>query len=195
MHSPFPSLIFFPSHPANTGVPSLWELKTRWTNWQIDGWVSGCPGLPLRVSIGLVLYWSDYHSLFNPHSCLISPNLLLQSLKDSVKAGPMPCYKRKVKKKSSHLVVSNSLGPVDCSLPGSSAHGILQARILEWVANSFSRGSSQPRDRTEVSCLTGRHFALWATREGRSYFATKKKLFIESGRYHREHDFPVSHDL
>ena len=38
--------------------------------------------------------------------------------------------------------------PVDCSLPGSSIHGILQARILEWVAISFSRGSSQPRDRT-----------------------------------------------
>ena len=38
--------------------------------------------------------------------------------------------------------------PMDCSLPGSSVHGILQARILEWGAISFSRGSSQPRDRT-----------------------------------------------
>ena len=45
--------------------------------------------------------------------------------------------------------------PVDCSPPGSSVHGILQARTLEWVAISFSRGSSQPRDRTCVSC-TGR---------------------------------------
>ena len=42
-------------------------------------------------------------------------------------------------------------GPVDCSLPGSSVHGILQARILEWVAASFSRGSSQLRDGTQVS--------------------------------------------
>ena len=41
--------------------------------------------------------------------------------------------------------------PVDCSPPGSSVHGILQARILEWVAISFSRGSSRPRDRTQVS--------------------------------------------
>ena len=40
---------------------------------------------------------------------------------------------------------------LDCSLPGSSVHGILQARILEWVAIPFSRGSSQPRDQTEVS--------------------------------------------
>ena len=43
--------------------------------------------------------------------------------------------------------------PVDCSLPGSSVHGILQARILEWVAISFSRGSSQPRDQAWVSCI------------------------------------------
>ena len=55
--------------------------------------------------------------------------------------------------------------PVDYSLPGSSAHGILQARILEWVAISFSRGSSQPRDRTQVSCIAGRCFILWATRK------------------------------
>ena len=43
----------------------------------------------------------------------------------------------------SHLTVCN---PMDCSLPGSSVHGILQARVLEWVAFSFCRGSSQPRD-------------------------------------------------
>ena len=52
---------------------------------------------------------------------------------------------------------------MDCSPPGSSVHGILQARILEWVAISFSRGSSQSRDRTRVSCIAGRRFILWAT--------------------------------
>ena len=50
--------------------------------------------------------------------------------------------------------------PVDCSPPGSSVHEILQARILEWVAISFSRGSFQPRDRTQVSRIAGRHFNL-----------------------------------
>ena len=47
---------------------------------------------------------------------------------------------------------------MDCSPPGSSVHGILQGRILEWAAMSFSRGSSPPRDRTRVSCVscTGR---------------------------------------
>ena len=57
--------------------------------------------------------------------------------------------------------------PMDCSLPGSSVHGILQARILEWVTISFSRGSSWPRDRTRVSRIGGRRFNLWATREAR----------------------------
>ena len=50
--------------------------------------------------------------------------------------------------------------PTDCSLPGSSVHGIFQARILERVAISFSRGSSPPRDRTQVSCMVDRHFTI-----------------------------------
>ena len=55
--------------------------------------------------------------------------------------------------------------PMDCTLPGFSIHGILQARILEWVAISFSRGSSPPRDRTWVSRIAGRCFTVWAARE------------------------------
>ena len=58
--------------------------------------------------------------------------------------------------------------PVDCNLLGFSVHGILQARILEWIAISFSRGSSQPRDRTWISRIGGRHFNLWATGEALS---------------------------
>ena len=50
--------------------------------------------------------------------------------------------------------------PTDCSLQGSSVHGILQARVLEWVAISFSRGASQPRDQTQVSCIVGRRFTV-----------------------------------
>ena len=53
--------------------------------------------------------------------------------------------------------------PMDCSLPGSSIHGIFQARVLEWVAMSFSRGSSQPRDWIWVSRIAGRCFTVWAT--------------------------------
>ena len=54
--------------------------------------------------------------------------------------------------------------PMDCSPPGSSIHGIFEARILEWVAISFSRGSSQTGDRTWVSRIAGRCFTIWATR-------------------------------
>ena len=57
-----------------------------------------------------------------------------------------------------HSVVSDSAIP-----PGSSGHGI--SRILEWVSIPFSRGSSRPRDWTQVSCLAGKSFTIWATRE------------------------------
>ena len=54
---------------------------------------------------------------------------------------------------------------MDCSLPGSSVHGLLQARILEWAAIPFSRGFSQPRDRIQISCIAGGFFTIRATRE------------------------------
>ena len=55
--------------------------------------------------------------------------------------------------------------PTDSSPTGSSVHRISQARILEWVAISFSRGSSWPKNWTWVSCIAGRFFTIWATRE------------------------------
>ena len=51
------------------------------------------------------------------------------------------------------------------TLPGSSVHGIFQARVQEWVAIFFSGGSSWPRDRTQASCIASRYFTDWATRE------------------------------
>ena len=50
--------------------------------------------------------------------------------------------------------------PMDCSPPGSSVHGIFQAIVLEWIAISFSRVSSQPRDQTQVSCIVDRCFTI-----------------------------------
>ena len=63
--------------------------------------------------------------------------------------------------------------PMDCSLPSSSVHGILQARILEWVVIPFSRGSSWPRDWTWVFHIISRFFTIWATR-GAIYPINKK---------------------
>ena len=92
---------------------------------------------------------------------------------------------------------------VDCSLPGSSVHGILQARILEWVAISSSRGSSQPRDWTLISCVTGRCFNLWATCESlyctlvtyniilQLYFNLKKKEFFSGKSFFFPSNFSI----
>ena len=72
------------------------------------------------------------------------------------------------KKKVKALVAQSCLilcDPMDCSPPGFSVHGILRARILEWVAIYFLRESSWSRDQTQVSCVVGRFFTIWATRE------------------------------
>ena len=66
--------------------------------------------------------------------------------------------------------------PTDCSPPDSSVCGTFQARILQWVAMPFSRGSSQPRDRTRVSHIAGRFLTLWATRQ--TTFLTLAKHFL-----------------
>ena len=67
--------------------------------------------------------------------------------------------------------------PMDCSLPGSSVHGIFQARVLEWVAIYFSRGSSQPRDLTWVSHIVGRCFYCLSY-EGSTYFMVTEYICI-----------------
>ena len=83
-----------------------------------------------------------------------------------VEAGRL-IWKQIVCVSDSAVSYSYSHEPPDCSPPGSSVHGILQAKILEWVSISFSRGSSRPRHQTSVSCIAGRFFTIWATREGR----------------------------
>ena len=67
--------------------------------------------------------------------------------------------------------------PMDGSLPGSAVHGIIQARIREWAAISFSRGSSQPRDQTWVSCIADRSFIVWATREFMMFNTNKMSTY------------------
>ena len=64
-----------------------------------------------------------------------------------------------------------------CNLMHYTVHGILQARILESVPFLFSRGSSQPRDRTQISCIGGRFFTSWATREVQGYGVGSLSLF------------------
>jgi len=72
--------------------------------------------------------------------------------------------------------------PMDFSLPGSSVHGIFQVRVLEWVAISFFRGYSRPRDQTQVSRIVGRCFTVWAT-YFENDFTTKWNLQIQCDPY------------
>ena len=65
-----------------------------------------------------------------------------------------------------------------CNLMDYTVYGILQARILEWVAILFSRGSSQPRDRTQVSRIAGRFFTSWATGEAQIYWSGYPLSFL-----------------
>ena len=78
--------------------------------------------------------------------------------------------------------------PMDCSPPGSSVHGILQARILEWAAISFTRGSSWPKDRTQVCYTAGRFFTIWAFRE---FYL--EKLNAEGNTNHKPSIWAPSH--
>ena len=87
------------------------------------------------------------------------------------------------------LVVSDSCDPMDCSPPGSSVHGIYQAGILEWVIISFSRGSSWPRDRTQVSHIADRFFSVWASREALLW----RYFSIFTGLCNYQHDLNLKH--
>ena len=72
--------------------------------------------------------------------------------------------------------------PMDCNLQRSSIHGIFQAKVLEWVAISFSRGSSQPRDQTWASHIVGRCFMIWATKRRRAETKRKKEFNLLQGK-------------
>ena len=78
---------------------------------------------------------------------------------------PVVMYRCEKEKKVKFQLNLTLCYPMDCSLPGSSIHRIFQARILEWIAISFSRRSSWARDQTQVTRIAGRHFTIWATRE------------------------------
>ena len=74
--------------------------------------------------------------------------------------GPQRSGERKEKESEVAQWCPTLCDPMDCSLSGSSIHGIFQARVLEWIAISFSRGSSRPRNRTRVSHIAGRRFTV-----------------------------------
>ena len=116
----------------------------RWEVWK-DSWSRG-PGSLKNASLAALLPYSVLHAGLRYSSTIIYMWLSNTQCTLDSQLCPTVC------------------DPKDCSEPGSTAHGILQARILEWVAIPFARGSSWPRDWTQVSCIAGRFFTLWATR-------------------------------
>ena len=124
------------------------KLKSRRWNPPLSGWFkSNCNFTLLNFAIS---YWNTFFKkcdygihYFNVNFSLCFFSLLLMT------------YEREVAQSCPTLG-----DPIECSLPGSSIHGILQARILERVAISFPRGSSRPRDQTRDSCIAGRCFTL-----------------------------------
>ena len=73
--------------------------------------------------------------------------------------------------------------PTLCEPQDYTVHGILQARILEWVAVPFSRESFQPRDQTQVSCIAGGFFTIWATREAQATLKYMSKMIQLHAKY------------
>ena len=100
----------------------------------------------------------------------------------------------------SHSVMSSSLQSMDCSPPGSSVHGDSPGKITERVAIPFSRGSSQPRDQTQFSCITSKFFTVWATGKIRSLISEDKisvfnegplKQLISHGQFFNSTPIPI----
>ena len=106
-----------------------------------------------------------------------------------------PCHCSGSEVTQSSLTLCN---PMDCSLPGSSVHGIFQATVLEWVAISFSWGSSRSRNQTRVSRIAGKRLTVWATREAivlggqhlNSCFQGSTRTWSGSGEPEVERVFP-----
>ena len=132
---------------------------------------------PRPITEGHLLHWWPEHVLVGEREKVckrfllwmegISSNYLgcWKLIESSVPRYPPDTKLQSVLFTQSCLTLCN---PVDCSPPGSSVHGILQERILEWVAMPSSRGSSQPRDQTLVSCIAGRLFIIWATNHNKA---------------------------
>ena len=104
--------------------------------------------------------WSGDLSTYQPNSSWIPAGELSRKLSYAV-----PCHAQSLQ---SRLTLCY---PMDCSLVGASVLGIFQTRILEWVAMPSSRGSSQPRNQTQVSCIAGGFFTICATREVHEYWS------------------------
>ena len=122
----------------------------------------------MRRRLRVVFSYSAYHAIWE---------LKMGDTKE-IHGGQTESWSSEVKVTQPCLTLCD---PMYFGLPGSSVHGIFQAVVLEWISISFSRGSSQPRDRTWVSRVVDRRFTVWATREvQKGYEEWKEKIFLQT---------------
>ena len=146
-------------HPSLEGKVSdlTWDVSSEWRRGGRTKWQGGTFGFRKRYNLTC-----PAQSWKNGNDCWSHENIALVSQSCPVFFDRM-----------------------DYSPPSSSVHEILQARILEWVAIPFSRGSSRARDWTQVSRIAGRFFTVWATREAQniiSYMINLKEIQIIVGK-------------
>ena len=137
---------------------SLLYFRSKGRHWEYGG--VGNPG-EKKIHLPKTLVWERRGGEEEILS-LLSGNVLHYTLQYLLPLMPWSPVGGKVKASVVQLCLT-LWNPMDCSPPGSSVHEILQARILEWVAVPLSRGSSPPRDWTQVSSIAGRLFTIWAT--------------------------------
>ena len=119
----------------------------------------------LSATLWTILHWAPLSMGFSKQNTGVGCHFLLQGIFPTEASNLGLPHCRQILYHLSHQVkwlraYPTLANPMDFSPPSSSIHGISQARILEWVAISFSRGSSQPRDRTWVSCIAVRLLTL-----------------------------------
>ena len=160
--------------------PLWWWFISKSCPTLATSWIVTCQ-VPLSMGLSREEYLSGlpFHSpwdLPDPRIKPTSPALASGFFTTEPPGDPDICYRMIFIFRKSTFI---SLGEVKvsqpcltlCNLMDYTVYGILQARILEWVAFSFPRGSSQPRDRTQISCTEGGFFTTWATREAHEYWS------------------------
>ena len=172
----FPGSLCFDSfsRALTAGCFTLWGFKVILSNsvcicsrlskdWLYHRFLPSC-------DLGSVWPWANHHNLFEPHFFPVITLILLGGAVSVKWDKEHICHTESIwllfVKSPSHVWLF--CNPMDCSPPNSSVHGISQVRILEWVAISFSRGSSQPRDWPCISCIGRRILYRWATREAQA---------------------------
>ena len=158
----------------------IWSLIPNGCNWPYKTCLWYLQLCPFRITVAIYIHKkalkdTTWGPVFN------------RAKTNNVKMKGHPKVTLDAKKVKVKVIVAQSLRPTDCSLPGSSVYGILQTRILEWVAIPFFRGSSWPRDWTQVSCTAGRVFTESPGKPWMLKSHTQNKI---SGL--REFDGPVS---